>query len=117
MYSFHGVSGYACALIWDSRGKSEVRCIAESRRRMLNPLLIQLLSYASFLVFVIGSVLAVVRYATMPMHLRWELYPVAHEKGRDYGGSYLEDIDWWTKPRNRSLIGELRYMGQGGAPV
>ena len=81
---------------------------------MLNPLFIQFLSYASFLAFVIGSVLTVVRYASMPMHLRWELYPVAHEKGRDYGGSYLENMDWWTKPRNRSLIGELRYMGREG---
>jgi nitrate reductase gamma subunit len=50
----------------------------------------------------------------MPVHLRWELYPVAHEKGRDYGGSFFEDLDWWTKPRSRSLLGELKYMGREG---
>jgi len=46
----------------------------------------------------------------MPIHLRWELYPVAHEKGRDYGGSYFEDMDWWTKPREKSLMNELKFM-------
>jgi nitrate reductase gamma subunit len=81
---------------------------------MFSLLLIQLLSYVSFLVFVIGTIVAVIRYASMPMHLRWELYPVAHEKGRDYGGSYLEDRDWRTKPRTRSLVGELKYMGREG---
>jgi len=46
----------------------------------------------------------------MPLHLRWELYPVAHEKGKDYGGSYLEDVDWWKKKREKSLINELKFM-------
>jgi len=46
----------------------------------------------------------------MPVHLRWELYPVAHEKAYKYGGSYFEDLDWWTKPRKKNrlpVIGEL----------
>jgi len=48
----------------------------------------------------------------MPMHLRWELYPVAHEPGNKakYGGSYLEESDWWKKPREVSMVGELRVM-------
>jgi nitrate reductase gamma subunit len=44
----------------------------------------------------------------MPVHLRWEIYPVAHEKGRPYGGSYLEDIEWWHRPRSISLFGEFK---------
>ena len=45
------------------------------------------------------------------MHLRWELYPVAHEgKRAHYGGSYLEESDWWKKPREVSLLGELKVM-------
>jgi nitrate reductase gamma subunit len=52
-----------------------------------------------------------VKIARLPIHLRWELYPVAHEKGRaSYGGSYLEEPDWWTKPRQSSLLGELKVM-------
>ena len=32
----------------------------------------------------------------MPMHVRWELYPVPHE-GKAYGGSFYEELDHWTK--------------------
>jgi nitrate reductase gamma subunit len=46
----------------------------------------------------------------LPVHLRWELYPVAHETKRPYGGSYFEDLNWWDKPRSKSLIGELKFM-------
>jgi nitrate reductase gamma subunit len=46
----------------------------------------------------------------MPIHLRWELYPVAHEKDKDYGGSYFEDLNWWNKSREKSLINVLKYM-------
>ena len=69
------------------------------------------ITYASAAVFA-GSVLyRFVRISRMPIHLRWELYPVAHEKGRaSYGGSYLEEPDWWTKPREASLVGELKVM-------
>lgn len=52
-----------------------------------------------------------IRYARMPLHVRWELYPVPHEKGRSrYGGSFFEELDWWKKPRQKSLTGELRAM-------
>ena len=44
------------------------------------------------------------------MHVRWDLYPVAHEPRRDHGGSYLEEKDWWTKPRGKSLVGEVVFM-------
>ena len=47
----------------------------------------------------------------MPVHLRWELYPVAHETNRPSGGSYYEDLDWWKKTRSKSLLGELKFMG------
>lgn len=49
----------------------------------------------------------------MPVHLRWELYPVAHERGRPYGGSYLEDPGWWHRPRRINLFGEFNtFMGE-----
>jgi len=71
---------------------------------------LQMLTYFSLLVFVVGAALKALKYLKMPIHLRWELYPVAHEKGREYGGSYFEDMDWWTKPRKKSLMGELKFM-------
>jgi nitrate reductase gamma subunit len=71
---------------------------------------VQLLTYLSLLIFVIGAARTALKYHKMPIHLRWELYPVAHEKGRDYGGSYFEDVDWWTRPREKSLWNELKFM-------
>jgi nitrate reductase gamma subunit len=50
-------------------------------------------------------------WSKMPMHVRWELYPVAHEASRaHYGGSYLEEVDWWKKPREVSMLAELKEM-------
>lgn len=70
-----------------------------------------LLIYASLLVFLVAVIVRIVRIMKMPVHLRWELYPVPHEKGRArYGGSILEEVDWWTKPRKHDQVGTLAAM-------
>ena len=61
-------------------------------------------------VFVVFCGLKALKYARAPVHLRWDLYPVAHEPGREHGGSYLEQKDWWTKPRIKSHWGEVTFM-------
>lgn len=72
---------------------------------------IQIITYLSAIVFVIAVIVRFAKLARHNFHLRWELYPVAHEKGKaSYGGSYLEELDWWTKPRHSSKIGELKVM-------
>ncbi len=72
-----------------------------------------LLSYALLAVFVVSFVLRSVKLARLPIHLRWELAPVPHEKGKGkYGGSYLEESEWWTKPREKDMISEGLYMFQ-----
>ena len=69
------------------------------------------ITYASLAVFFAAIAAKSVKLSRLPIHLRWELYPVAHERGRaSYGGSYLEESDWWTKPRHSSLVGELKVM-------
>ncbi|MEW6547678.1 MAG: respiratory nitrate reductase subunit gamma [Bacillota bacterium] len=72
--------------------------------------IVQWLCYVSLLVLVVGLAARTLRYARAPMHLRWELYPVPHEVGKPYGGSYFEEPDWWTHPRKTSFVGELRVM-------
>jgi nitrate reductase gamma subunit len=62
-------------------------------------------------VFVLGCAWRAYRYASAPEHLRWDLYPVAHEPN-PYGGSYLEEKEWWTKPRKTSLVGEAVFMAE-----
>lgn len=70
-----------------------------------------IISYASVAVFLTAVAYRAVKLSRLPIHLRWELYPVAHEKGRaSYGGSYLEEPDWWTQPRQSSMVGELKVM-------
>lgn len=70
-----------------------------------------LLAYLAILAFIVTVLVRIVKWAKMPMHLRWELYPVAHEaKKAHYGGSYLEESEWWRKPRETSLWGELKVM-------
>ncbi len=72
---------------------------------------IYLITYLSIIVFVSAVVKRIVHYITNPVHVRWELYPVPHEASRaSYGGSYLEDVDWWQKEREVSRIGELKVM-------
>ena len=71
-----------------------------------------IVAYVAVLVFMVAVIGRFVMFARLPMHVRWELYPVAHEGGKKsgYGGSYLEEFEWWTKPRETSLIGELKVM-------
>jgi len=72
---------------------------------------IQFLSYAAILIAIAAMIAKALRYIKAPDHLRWELYPVPHEKGRsDYGGSYLEELDWWTKPRRTDFFNEIKEM-------
>ncbi|MFO7655412.1 MAG: respiratory nitrate reductase subunit gamma [Candidatus Krumholzibacteriia bacterium] len=75
--------------------------------------LLQLVVYACVLVFLVAVSVKIARYASAPVHMRWELYPVAHEKGRHhYGGSIFEEPDWWEKPRQLDHANEIREMGQ-----
>ncbi|MGA7560520.1 MAG: hypothetical protein WCF61_18775 [Terriglobales bacterium] len=67
---------------------------------------------AAILVFVLGNLCRVVKAMLMPVHLRWDLYPIP--KGpRDrqrYGGSYFEETEWWTKPVDTGHGGEVAFM-------
>jgi nitrate reductase gamma subunit len=78
--------------------------------RVLSISYLQIVSYISFSIFVGGTIAKIYKYATTPVHLRWELYPVPHEKKREDGGSYLEDLVWRAGHHRKSLIGELTYI-------
>jgi nitrate reductase gamma subunit len=69
------------------------------------------IAYVSLVIFAITAFCRTFKVARMPVHLRWELAPVPHEKGKGhYGGSYFEEYEWWDKPRERSLVSEFVYM-------
>ncbi len=74
---------------------------------------LQVMSYVSILYFIVIIIAKMIKVARMPVHLRWDLYPIPHERGKsEYGGSYFEDVDWWTKPKEVSLANELKEMGK-----
>ncbi|WP_028307267.1 respiratory nitrate reductase subunit gamma [Desulfitibacter alkalitolerans] len=74
-------------------------------------MLLLIFIYISILAFILTSLSVAIRFSKMPMHSRWELYPVPKEKGRsEYGGSYYEELKWYEKPREISLFGELKEM-------
>lgn len=53
-----------------------------------------------------------------PLHVRWELYEVPHEgKKAAHGGSYMEESEWWSKPRHadhtaavKALLTEVLFL-------
>ncbi len=52
-------------------------------------------------------------FMSHPIHIRWELYPVPHEGERAaWGGSYLEETDWWKKDRTHSLLGMAKGLAE-----
>ena len=74
---------------------------------------LQLLIYLSIIVLIAGVIYRAIKISRMPVHLRWDLYPIPHEKGKEhYGGSYFEEINWWTKPLKFSLGSEVKEMSR-----
>ena len=73
---------------------------------------VHILAYAGVVIFLGAVLYRIVKYIKTPIHVRWELYPVAHEEGEraEYGGSYLEDVDWWKKEHKSSMVNELKVM-------
>ncbi len=72
---------------------------------------LQLTTYIAAAFFFVVVIFKTIKIARMPVSLRWDLYPIPHEKDKaSYGGSYFEDSSWWEKPRIVSRTGEIREM-------
>ena len=65
--------------------------------------------YFSVLVFVVATVKKIIAILRLPRHLRWDLYPIAHEGP---AGSNFQKIEFWQSPPPFSLAHELAEMGQ-----
>lgn len=75
-------------------------------------MLLTVFMYTAITAFVVFSLRKARQYARNPLANRWELYPVPGEPGarRRYGGSYYEEAEWWTRPRQVSRIGQYKEM-------
>lgn len=69
-------------------------------------------TYCCIAVFMMTAAYLIYRQWSLPMHLRWEIYPVQHETADKvaYGGSYMEGLNWWEKKQEGSFFNEIRYM-------
>jgi nitrate reductase gamma subunit len=72
------------------------------------------LTSAAFVICVIAVIARIIFWARLPAHLRWELYPVPHEPPdkASYGGSFMEDTDWWKRPRRTFPLGAFKAMAK-----
>lgn len=73
-------------------------------------MLLSLVAYLAIILFLGLSVSKAYQLAKLPMHGRMDLYPVPKEKGHEHGGSYYEEVSWWSKPREVSHMTELVEM-------
>jgi nitrate reductase gamma subunit len=71
------------------------------------------MSYISIFIFLLTLIYKIIKFSNSPVHLRWELYPVPKEKGKsEYGGSILEESEWWTKKKHIDHLGEVKTMAE-----
>lgn len=63
-------------------------------------------AWLALIIFVAVALFKITRVTAQPLALRWEVYPVPHEseERREYGGSYMEEIDWSAKALRPSRL-------------
>jgi len=72
--------------------------------------LLAILTYVAYVFIVAMYTVKVIKIVRMPVHLRWELYPVIQETERKYGGSYYEDLEWWMRHRPKTPIRGILFL-------
>ena len=72
--------------------------------------LLTILTYFAYVFIVVMYSVKLVKIARMPVHLRWELYPVAHEAKSQYGVSYYEGLEQWRKQRRKTVLKGTLYL-------
>ena len=70
-------------------------------------LLLLLLVWISYLYIATTYTRRTLKYVSMPVHLRWELYPVPHEGEH---GSFMQKLEWWKKRPQKSMLKDLSFI-------
>ena len=74
-------------------------------------ILLHLITYVALLVFIIAVVVRFLRIQNYPLNVRWEIYPIPHEgKRAAYGGSKMEETDYWDHEHKPDLVREMKFM-------
>ena len=67
---------------------------------------LMMLGWVSPALFLAVALYKITRVTAQPLNVRWEVYPVPHEspERREYGGSYMEEMDWAANARAGSRL-------------
>jgi nitrate reductase gamma subunit len=68
------------------------------------------LTYLCLVTFAATVLLRALKIARMPLHLRWELYPVPHDPNAAHGGSVFENPSWWRVRWTPNRMGAVKAM-------
>ncbi|MCJ7425618.1 MAG: respiratory nitrate reductase subunit gamma [Dehalococcoidales bacterium] len=69
-----------------------------------------ILTYFAYVFIVVMYSVKLIKIARMPVHLRWELYPIASETESKYGSSYYGDVEQWKKNRRKTVLKGIFYL-------
>jgi nitrate reductase gamma subunit len=72
--------------------------------------ILAILTYVAYAFIIIMYGRKAIKYAKMPLHLRWDLYPVTRKNRRNHGGSADDDLEWRKKPRRKNLIRSIMFI-------
>ena len=73
-------------------------------------ILLAILTYFAYVFIVYMYTMKSLKYLRLPIHLRWEIYPVMHEPKYRYGGSRMEEIDGHSRVPRGGLIRSITYL-------
>lgn len=72
-----------------------------------------LAAYAAIVIFAVAIAVRFFRIRHYPVNMRWEIYPIPHEGARSaYGGSKMEETDYWKKNHKPDSLSEMKFMLQ-----
>lgn len=71
---------------------------------------IQVITYFAYAFIVIVYTWRTIKFARLPLHLRWDLYPMPSGKHLSYGSSHYEEIDSWKKPQKKYTMQKIIFI-------
>jgi len=74
------------------------------------PVFLAFSTYFAYLFITLCYLIKIVTYLRLPVHLRWELYPVIYEKNLQYGKSRFEGIDGLSERPKKHLVRAVFFL-------
>lgn len=73
-------------------------------------MVLAILTYFAYFFIIYMYTAKSLKWVRMPIHLRWELYPVIHEPNYRYGGSHMEKLGGHSTSRRGGMLRSSLYL-------